>query len=132
MPIDLLFDFVGVRIIGEKASEVDFRINFTFAEHGDEWTMWVRDGVLNARNGHVEGAQLSVSGPKPALAGVLLQPGEARELIDKAGVAVDGDLGCSTRLARSPTPSTPGSTSSPRDLVEATKAATIQRSRTLL
>jgi alkyl sulfatase BDS1-like metallo-beta-lactamase superfamily hydrolase len=62
MPIDLLFDFIGVRIIGDKASEVDFRINFTFAEHGDEWTMWVRNGVLNARKSHVEGAQLSVSG----------------------------------------------------------------------
>jgi alkyl sulfatase BDS1-like metallo-beta-lactamase superfamily hydrolase len=99
MPIDLLFDFLGVRIIGEKASEVDFRINFTFAEHGDEWTMWVRNGVLNAQKGHVEGARLSVSGPKPALAGVLLQPGEARELIDKASVAVDGDLGVLDTLA---------------------------------
>jgi alkyl sulfatase BDS1-like metallo-beta-lactamase superfamily hydrolase len=30
---------------------------------------------------------------------VLLQPGEARELIDKAGVAVDGDLGVLDTLA---------------------------------
>lgn len=99
MPIDLLFDFVGIRIVGDKASDVDFRINFTFAEHGDEWTMWVRNGVLNARKGHGEGAQLSVSGPKPALAGVLLQPGEARELIDTAGCALDGDLGVLDTLA---------------------------------
>ena len=99
LPIDLLFDFAGVHIIGEKASEVDFRINFTFAEHGDEWTMWVRNGVLNARKGHVEGAQLSVSGPKPALAGVLLQPDGARELIGNAGVAADGDLGVLDTLA---------------------------------
>ena len=51
MPIDLLFDFVGVHIIGDKASEVDFRINLTFAEHGDKWTMWVRNGVLNGAKG---------------------------------------------------------------------------------
>jgi alkyl sulfatase BDS1-like metallo-beta-lactamase superfamily hydrolase len=30
---------------------------------------------------------------------VLLQPGEARELIDKTGVGVDGDLGVLATLA---------------------------------
>jgi hypothetical protein len=40
-----------------------------------------------------------VTGPKAALAGVLLQPGEARALIEKLGLATEGDLGVVDTLA---------------------------------
>jgi len=37
-----------------------------FEDGGGEWTMWVRHGVLNARLGHADRAQLTITGPKPA------------------------------------------------------------------
>ncbi|HEY7054066.1 MAG TPA: alkyl sulfatase dimerization domain-containing protein, partial [Mycobacterium sp.] len=91
MPIDLLFDFVGVHVIGDKAADVDFRINFTFTDVNDEWTMWIRHGVLNARHGRVDGADLTLAGPKAALAAVLLRPADADDTVSKSGVRVDGD-----------------------------------------
>ncbi|MGW5575788.1 alkyl/aryl-sulfatase [Nocardia thailandica] len=92
MPIDLLFDYLGVHVVGERAAEVDLRINTTFSDLGEEWTMWVRNGVLNARKGHHSGADLTIAGPKQALAAVLLQPRSAETVIDKFGLSTDGDL----------------------------------------
>lgn len=92
MPVDLLFDFAGVHIAGERAADVDIRINVTFLDSGGDWTMWVRHGVLNARQGHADGAQLTIAGPKAALAGILLQPANAKAVISRAGVKADGDL----------------------------------------
>ena len=61
--------------------------------------MWVRNSVLNARPGHVDGAQLTVAGPKAALAALLLQPAQADAVIAKAGLATDGDTGVFATLA---------------------------------
>ena len=99
MPVDLLFDFAGVHLVGERAADVDIRINLTFEDSGGDWTMWVRHGVLNAREGHADGAQLTIAGPKAALAGVLLQPANAKAIIDRAGLKTDGDLSVLDTLA---------------------------------
>jgi alkyl sulfatase BDS1-like metallo-beta-lactamase superfamily hydrolase len=83
MPIDLLFDFAGVHVIGKAAAGAEVRLNLTFTgpgtPDGEPWTMWVRHGVLNARPGHVDDAQLGVTGPKPA------------ETIAAHSLATDGD-----------------------------------------
>jgi alkyl sulfatase BDS1-like metallo-beta-lactamase superfamily hydrolase len=99
MPIGLLFDFVAVHIIGERAADVDVRINCMFTDSDSEWTMWVRHGVLNAREGHVDDVQLTLRGPKPAIAQLLLQPGRAAELIASGAVATDGDTSALETLA---------------------------------
>lgn len=56
MPTDLLLDFAAVHVIGEKAAEVELRINITITETGEQWAMWIRNGVLNARPAHAPGA----------------------------------------------------------------------------
>ncbi|MFG2613987.1 alkyl/aryl-sulfatase [Streptomyces anulatus] len=91
MPIDILFDFVAVHVIGEKAATVDLRIDFTFTENGETWTMWVARGVLNARRGASPDTQLTVTGPKPALVSVLLEPDGAAKLDEAGKVELDGD-----------------------------------------
>jgi alkyl sulfatase BDS1-like metallo-beta-lactamase superfamily hydrolase len=88
MPIDILFDFVAVHLDGAKAADADLRIDVTFTDHDETWTMWVRNGVLNARRGGSGRADLAVSGPKAALVGVLLRPAAAgaadvRRLLDE-------------------------------------------------
>ncbi|MFJ5880456.1 alkyl/aryl-sulfatase [Kitasatospora cineracea] len=102
MPIDLLFDYAAVHLDGPAAADADFRIDFTFTFTGaaeQPWTMWVRNGVLNARPGHGPDPQLALTGAKPALAAVLLQPGKAAELIAAHGVRADGDPAVLDRLA---------------------------------
>ena len=65
MPIDILFDFVAVHVDGARAADADLRIDVTFTVHDETWTMWVRNGVLNARRG---GSAVRISpspGPRP-------------------------------------------------------------------
>ncbi|WP_370617720.1 alkyl/aryl-sulfatase [Mumia qirimensis] len=91
MPIDILFDFAAVHVIGEKAADVEVRIDFTFTDLDEAWTMWVARGVLNARRGTSSGAAVAVAGPKAALVAVLLQPGAAERLAAAGTITVDGD-----------------------------------------
>ena len=37
MPIHLLFDFAGVHLIGERANDLDVRVNFTFSDFGEQY-----------------------------------------------------------------------------------------------
>jgi alkyl sulfatase BDS1-like metallo-beta-lactamase superfamily hydrolase len=99
MPVDILFDFAAVHLIGDKAAEADIRIDFAFTDLGETWTAWVRRGVLNARRGASPATQLTVSGPKAALVGALLQPGAASQLAQAGKIKFDGDESALATLA---------------------------------
>ncbi|NUS93935.1 MAG: hypothetical protein HOQ36_16290 [Nocardia sp.] len=99
MPIDLLFDYAGVHVIGEAAAGSDISIDFTFTDSGGDWTMWVRHGVLNARPAHADHARLTVTGPKPLLAGLILEPGRADEILGHPDISTTGDIAALHELA---------------------------------
>ncbi|WP_328867160.1 alkyl/aryl-sulfatase [Streptomyces sp. NBC_00304] len=99
MPVDILFDFAAVHLIGDKAAEADLRIDFRFTETDETWTMWVRRGVLNARRGASPDTLLTVSGPKAALVGVLLKPVVAEQLAEAGKITLEGDRGALRTLA---------------------------------
>lgn len=99
MPIDLLFDYAGVHLVAEKADDVDISVNFSFADTKQDWNMWVRRAVLNARSGRAPDAQLTLTGPKALLAGILLQPGKASAILDSGKVTYDGDVSTLSRFA---------------------------------
>ena len=48
IPLDVLFDFTGVHIIGDKAVDTDLRMDFAFTDLDQTETIWIRRGVLNA------------------------------------------------------------------------------------
>lgn len=91
MPVDILFDFAAVHLIGDKAAMVDLRIDFHFTDLDETWSAWVRHGVLNARRGASPETQLTVSGPKAALVGTLLKPASAPKLAAAGRITLDGD-----------------------------------------
>jgi alkyl sulfatase BDS1-like metallo-beta-lactamase superfamily hydrolase len=99
MPVDILFDFAAVHVIGEQAAKVDLRVDFAFTDLGETWTAWVRRGVLNARRGASPDTQLTVSGPKAALIGTLLQPASATQLAQAGKIQLDGDQSVLATLA---------------------------------
>lgn len=99
MPLDILFDFVAVHVIGDKAADADIRIDFDFTDQAAQWTMWIKREVLNARTGTSPDAQLTVSGPKESLVGVLLKPAAAARLVEAGVVALDGDATALSGLA---------------------------------
>ncbi|WP_251152582.1 alkyl sulfatase dimerization domain-containing protein [Cellulosimicrobium sp. Marseille-Q4280] len=91
MPVDILFDYAAVHVIGEKAAEVDVRFDVDFTDRGETWTAWVANGVLNARPGASTDALLTVRAPKALAAAVLLQPAAAGKLAAAGKVTLDGD-----------------------------------------
>ncbi|MGW5317408.1 alkyl/aryl-sulfatase [Nocardia thailandica] len=99
MPMDILFDFVAIHVIGDAAADADLRIAFDFTDVGEQWHLWVRRGVLNARRGVGPEPQLTVTGPKPALIGVLLRPSGAEDLVASGAVTTEGDRSALARLA---------------------------------
>ena len=99
MPLDVLFDFAGVHIIGDKAVDADLRIDFAFTDVDQTWTVWVRRGVLNARLGATPNTQLTVSGPKTALVGVVLKPATGQRSAAAGHIQLDGDASVLADLA---------------------------------
>ncbi|WP_282203819.1 alkyl/aryl-sulfatase [Kitasatospora fiedleri] len=91
MPVDILFDYAAVHLIGDQAATADLRIDFHFTDTDQTWTMWIANGVLNARRGASERTQLTVTGPKAALVGALLQPATAPQLARSGAITLDGD-----------------------------------------
>ncbi|WP_328387985.1 alkyl/aryl-sulfatase [Nocardia sp. NBC_00416] len=91
MPIEILFDFVAIHIVGDRAAAADITLDLDFTDAGEHWTMWIRRGVLNARRGRSPHPRLTVSGPKKALTAVLLKPGTAEKLAAGGAVELDGD-----------------------------------------
>jgi alkyl sulfatase BDS1-like metallo-beta-lactamase superfamily hydrolase len=98
MPPDLLIDVAAVHVIGDSAAEFDIRLNITI-NPSEEWTVWVRNGVLNARPNHVADAELTVSGDKAAIATLLLAPTAATKLISAGRLTAAGDIGALDRFA---------------------------------
>ena len=99
MPIDILFDFAAVHVDGVKAENIDLHIDFEFTDLDQTWTVWVKRGVLNARQGASPDTQLTVSGPKAALVGVILKPAAAGQLTQAGHITLNGDLRALTALA---------------------------------
>lgn len=91
MPLDILFDYAAVHLIGDKAAQADMRIDFHFTDVDETWTMWISRGVLNARRGASADTQLTVTGPKAALVGALLKPAAAAQLAQAGQLKLDGD-----------------------------------------
>ncbi|MGW8564582.1 alkyl/aryl-sulfatase [Isoptericola sp. NPDC055881] len=91
MPVDILFDFVAVHVIGEKAADVDLRFDVEFTDLGETWSAWVRRGVLHARQGASADAPLTVRAPRPLAAAALLQPATAGRLAAAGKITLDGD-----------------------------------------
>nr|WSW66245.1 hypothetical protein OG461_08635 [Streptomyces sp. NBC_00995] len=91
MPLDILFDFAAVHVIGERAAEAHPRIDFRFTDLDETWTMWVARGVLNARRGAHPQTLLTFTGPKAALVGALLKPAVAPGPAQAGKTTLDGD-----------------------------------------
>ncbi|CAM3548681.1 alkyl/aryl-sulfatase [Stackebrandtia soli] len=99
MPMDLLFDYVAVHIVGMQAGSADIRVNVTVDDIGEEWTFWVANGVLNARKEANPDARLTVGGRKAAVTEFLLNPSAVGGLVDAGKLRLDGDRGALDELA---------------------------------
>ena len=91
MPVDILFDYAAVHLIGDKAADADLSIDFTFTDPDQTWAKTVNRGFFNARKGASTDPQLTVTGPKAALSGALLQPGAGTRLAAAGQISLSGE-----------------------------------------
>ena len=59
----MIYTHTHIDHYGGVKGVVDLRIDFAFTDLDQTWTVWVKRGVLNARQGASSGTELTVSGP---------------------------------------------------------------------
>jgi len=95
MGIDMLLDFVAIRLNGERAADAQIAITLVLSDLDERYAIEVADGVLN----HVEGRdaadeQLRIVTTHAGLLGLLAGGAEAfRDGLSSGQVTAEGDLG---------------------------------------
>ena len=51
LPMSTMFDSLSVSLRAEDAITTNMRVGLSFTDSGDQWTLWVRNGVLEVRKG---------------------------------------------------------------------------------
>lgn len=61
MSLDLLFDYLGMKLNGPKAEGKEITINWTFTDTGEEYVLFLKNSALNhTANKHHENADATV------------------------------------------------------------------------
>ena len=98
MPLEVLFDFLAIRLDGPRAADVDLRILFRLTDDGRSYLLRARNGVLNS---HVDPkdntADATLSLTHAQLLGLLVTAGAASDGVPE-GVQVDGRAGALSEL----------------------------------
>ena len=116
MPIDILFDFAAVHIIGDKAADTDLRIDFAFTDLDQTWTVWVTTRrAQRPRSAPPRTPSSPSPDPRPRWSASSSNPPRRSNSPRPGKIQLDGDASALAHLGRRAwTSSTPTSTSSPR------------------
>lgn len=58
LPMSTLFDSLSVNLRAEDALETDLKVGLTFTDTQEDWTLWVRKGVLEVRRDRMQGLDI--------------------------------------------------------------------------
>ncbi|WP_377267485.1 alkyl/aryl-sulfatase [Peterkaempfera sp. SMS 1(5)a] len=93
MPLDILLDFVAVRLNGAKAEHADVVIDFHLTDAPAPHSLRVHRGVLNHWPRLSGDARLTLTLDRAALAGALLRPDRFEEAVAAGLIKAEGDTG---------------------------------------
>jgi alkyl sulfatase BDS1-like metallo-beta-lactamase superfamily hydrolase len=94
MTLDLLFDWVGMRLNGPKADGKTITLNWNFTDTHQKYTMGVENSALNHTAGKLaENADAAITLTRATLNDVLLGNGTINEKIQSGEIVVEGDKG---------------------------------------
>ena len=89
---EMLLDFMGVRLNGQRAAETDLAFTLVFPQTEERFAVEIGNGVLNYTPGRdAVGARATVTGPRMAFAGLLGGSDVARGVLASGALVVDGD-----------------------------------------
>src|SRR5262249_55905610 len=91
MSADLFFDYLGVRLNGEKAGNANLKLNFDFGQ-GGKYLVELENGVLNhTANMTADNADATVTLSRDTLNNIILQQTKLDDAISSGAVKVSGD-----------------------------------------
>jgi alkyl sulfatase BDS1-like metallo-beta-lactamase superfamily hydrolase len=92
MTLELLFNYLGVRLNGPKAGERRIRLNFVLTDTGEEAVLELTNGSLNHSIGRTDdGADATMTLSRPALDRVLLGETTVLEEVEEGEIEVEPD-----------------------------------------
>jgi alkyl sulfatase BDS1-like metallo-beta-lactamase superfamily hydrolase len=92
VPARALFDYLGVRVIGEKAAGLDLRCDWYITGRGEHFATRLHNGVLSL--GHTDSAPVTISLDHMALSALIYQQAKPESL----PLTIRGDVATFTRL----------------------------------
>ncbi len=91
MPVEMLLDFLAVRIDAQKAAGKDIHVNFKFQDGQETLALSLKNSVLNYRKKLPAEADATITIDRKALCAVLTGQAKLDELTKGGQVKVDGD-----------------------------------------
>ncbi|MEE4360732.1 MAG: alkyl sulfatase dimerization domain-containing protein [Pseudomonadales bacterium] len=89
---EMLFDFLAVRLNGPEAADEDLTLNITFTDLGRDFTLLVRNGVLNYRVDRLAAdADVALRLPRPAFMALLAGERQLPGLLADGVAELDGN-----------------------------------------
>ena len=91
MTLDMVFDYLGVRLDSARAADANITLNFDFGDEG-KYLVDLENGVLNHTAGvEAEDPDATVALSRSALDDILLQQTSMDDAVNAGDVKVDGD-----------------------------------------
>jgi alkyl sulfatase BDS1-like metallo-beta-lactamase superfamily hydrolase len=90
MPPDLLFDYFGVRLNGEKAAGKKIVLNIAFTDLKESYTLTVENGALTAKQSLATSADATVTLAKTTLDNIELGQTTLKDSIAAGDVKIEG------------------------------------------
>lgn len=93
MPPEMMFDYLGVRLNGPKAGGKNIKLNVTFDDLNQDYTLFVENGVLNYEPGKIPDADASLTLSKPTMNQIQMGQLTLTDGIDQNKVTLEGNRG---------------------------------------
>jgi len=91
MSVALFFDYLAVRLNGERAGDRRITVVCRFPDLDETWTLMLRHGALSHRRGPVDGADATITIARADLDDMMLGTATAASQIDAGRAELEGD-----------------------------------------
>lgn len=91
MPVDMLFDYLAIRLDSQRAANKIIKMNFDFSDTKEQLGVTIENSVLNYRHHLIEKPDVSLTLTKNDLNKILIYPNQLNKMISDGKIQVKGD-----------------------------------------
>jgi alkyl sulfatase BDS1-like metallo-beta-lactamase superfamily hydrolase len=93
MSLDQIFDFLAIRLNGPRAAGKEMTLNFTFTDTNQNYTLKLKNGVLNHFSKLAEKPDATYTLTRADLDNILLGQAKTEDLLKEGKIKVEGESG---------------------------------------